>query len=1307
MKFIIRFFSLLFLAATLFSQDVSAQYWELVTSVPTGFRNSYWLDVYFLPSNPQYGWISGYNGHVLRTQDSGKTWHGSTVPYPSGATGNLESVHFVNKDIGYASGGSRTGLYKSVDGGASWQYITPNRAGDLWGTYFLNADTGVVLGGHCGLQEFFYTDNGGFTWSRDTMALPSTALTDAILYEDGIGYASGSGYIFRTANFGKKWEIFKTTGTTVWQEEIAVKGASILVPTSGTTCQGNRFSGGMRFYDGSQWRTVDNATAMFGTFLIDNTTGWACGDNRAIYYTSDAGRLWELRNCGATGNLDDIWFINPTTGWAVGGSTDERTGNIFKYVPAKRLLSKSSVDLGTACNVIFDTTWIINKSILPTTAQASLTGDPDFKIVAPITNLITISACDSVRVITRLASSTPGVKSTTLNVIFPQFSNQLFTVGITGQIKLQKAKPVTTLITVPNAHLGRKTDFNVLFENQGIDPATIGSIGRMDGSGEIKLEPVSLPVNLPPLASGGNAVPVKFSVTPTDTGWIEARFGVLFSEPCRLDTIITVRVYGVSPIISAPKSRSFSTACAPERYDTIPVQNTGNAPLIISAANITGSSYFSFHGWADGSSAASRTIQPNETDSLVVLFKALSADPAQATLSLVNNDSTKTEGNKNPFNIELKASFLRPQVSALKEIDLGRLCVREDKDTTFFIRNTGDIDATIADISLSAVNFTINAAQKIIPAKDSVAVRIIFKPQTSGIIQDSIIVISEPCGDRTVILLKGTSIETKLTFDPPEIFKTIRTGNKVTEQITVTSTGTTSAIITGIRLDPARTDMRLVQVSSSYPVVLQPGGSLQFAVEFDASVDTTYDGRIVIETAPDCHSFFQMKFYIPSITTRLNFSKSILSFTDELCIPDSSYDTISLKNEVEYPVNITAMEVSSDNYTIVSPTTSAFELQPNEAKEIIVRYSFKNFSSSDVLKITTDEPGNSTREFPLQVQMLETIRPQMTFKNLDLGRLRLDSVASGFVEIFNSTKYTQTITGIEGSAGQTGFTISLPQLPATVMPGITLQIPVQFTAQHIDTAQIFLKIASEILCSDTSSVEVIARVPDVPYPFTISVDHYFSVPPDTLDIPVVIENSFDEANVNAITVKIRFNEELAYPLEVLSNTRQPLPFAFENDMLVVTFDRNSFANMPLGQKGELFTMRLLTMPKKPFSTEIDIDTVIVESRYRTVPVLKDGSVTVEFCGPMAGFTLLPDFGLSLTANGGNSLRCEISATGEQNITFELIDIFGNTRLIKTGDFSQGNSIVEIPTAEIPSGTYFLKAQSSTGAFERLKVTIVK
>jgi photosystem II stability/assembly factor-like uncharacterized protein len=326
--FHIRFLFIVAIALLAALSQVKSQWEDVTNRIPRAFQGNYWLDVFFLPSNPQYGWICGFNGMILRTTDGGKTWQGNTISDAN----QLESIHFADSLTGYTSGTYRYNpylfhmgvIYKTTDGGATWSDVSDKLTEDLWGCYFLTPDIGMVVGGGCGTehQYFFRTQDGGETWNLFEDSVPNTGLSDVIIFEkNGLGFASSSGKIWRTLDGGFNWEIFSQSGDNDWQEEITYYDRSFLVPYS-DSCEGSFEKGGMRFSIdyGKTWRDYRTNYPMFGTFLLNKYEGWACGQRGALYYTPNGGIDWVMRKCGIedTISLDDIWFINDSTGWIVG-----------------------------------------------------------------------------------------------------------------------------------------------------------------------------------------------------------------------------------------------------------------------------------------------------------------------------------------------------------------------------------------------------------------------------------------------------------------------------------------------------------------------------------------------------------------------------------------------------------------------------------------------------------------------------------------------------------------------------------------------------------------------------------------------------------------------------------------------------------------------------------------------------------------------------------------------------------------------------------------------------------------------------
>lgn len=152
-----------------------------------------------------------------------------------------------------------------------WTIINPSPTTEyLWGTHFLNQDTGFVCGQY---GTIFRTTNGGDTWEEnDTLTY---GVFKAITFvNSNKGFVVGTGDIARTDDCGKSWYS---------------QGPYVL----------------------SDYHNI---------FFLDETYGWVVGDYNTILRTQDGGDSWQLlsHSYWSDNYYYDVKFISPDIGYISG-----------------------------------------------------------------------------------------------------------------------------------------------------------------------------------------------------------------------------------------------------------------------------------------------------------------------------------------------------------------------------------------------------------------------------------------------------------------------------------------------------------------------------------------------------------------------------------------------------------------------------------------------------------------------------------------------------------------------------------------------------------------------------------------------------------------------------------------------------------------------------------------------------------------------------------------------------------------------------------------------------------------------------
>ncbi|MCS7176296.1 MAG: choice-of-anchor D domain-containing protein [Candidatus Kapabacteria bacterium] len=903
---------------------VTAQQWHKVTSIPAPYSSNYWLDVFFLPSNPQYGWVCGFNGMVIRTTNGGQSWQGTRIP----GANQLESIHFVNPSVGYTSGPD--GIWCTTDGGTTWTEVTPDSAFALWGCYALSPTLVMVIGGGCGStpQRFFRSTDGGATWSFFTGTEPNSGLTDLLLYSDGTGYAVSSGRLWRTTDGGQSWAVFASSGSAVWQEEITRIGNSFLLPFAGITCSGQGNAGGMRFSTdgGTTWREFSTGRPMFGAFLLNATTGWACGYNGAAYYTSDGGQTWQLRNCGidTTLHLDDIWFVNDTLGWVVGQG-------VWRYGPPERRFERDTLIFPDVCipGSVERVVRLENRSFTQSSVTLSITGaDASAFRLGNFPPNAVLASCSWTPIPLQFEPTRAGVHRAQLVATFADGTvRRLELVGIGRQ---RDGFPERDTLVVAAAPCGVRTTVQLPWRSR--DSAAIVRIDWIGGDPNIR------PESPPPLPIPRQGATLSFSILPTDTGWTEARFRVRL-QPCTHDTTIVVRAYGISPILTAPTVRTYPLRCQLSQVDSIPIANTGNDTLHIPRLWIEQSpaGTITVLGWSSGRSFPIR-IPPRRADTLLLLIQPSAEGPFTATVWLENNDSTKARGQKNPFRIELGGEARRTAVvSQLQSYDFGRVCVGTSREIRLRLENRGTLTAFLSQPRIAppfAAELEDRRNPPLILGMDSVGLRIRFSPAWEGSFADTVLITATPCGERIAIAVRGEGIRAAGQFLAGRLQRQIPAAKADTLRTPLAAVGSAHLRLDRYRWDPpAPSWLRILEPPVGTWV--QSGTQQEIALQL-LPTDTAarYSGTLCVESDAECPTTTCIPVEIVRPRSRLRVELGTSPEWRRLCIPLDTVVTLLWIGDTDPHLPETLGLVRS---VWIEPPTPAFELTGLPPLPFVVR----------------------------------------------------------------------------------------------------------------------------------------------------------------------------------------------------------------------------------------------------------------------------------------------------------------------------------------------------------------------------------
>jgi photosystem II stability/assembly factor-like uncharacterized protein len=268
--------------------------------------------------------VAGALDGVYRTKDGGDSWE-RLSPANSTEIKNVESIAVDPKDPNTVYAGTWHLAWKTSDGGANWQHINKGMIddSDVFSVIVDHENPSVVFASAC--SGIYKSETGGNLFAK-IQGIPFSARRTRVLKQDPTNentvYAGTTEGLWKTVDLGKVWK-------RVSSPDVVVNDVMIDPRDSNRVLLATDRSGVMASTDGaSKWSTSNKGYAhrYVSAILADNKDAstlyvGVVNDREygGVFYSKDAGKNW-LQKAAGLGGKDVFALKQAPSGMLVAGT---------------------------------------------------------------------------------------------------------------------------------------------------------------------------------------------------------------------------------------------------------------------------------------------------------------------------------------------------------------------------------------------------------------------------------------------------------------------------------------------------------------------------------------------------------------------------------------------------------------------------------------------------------------------------------------------------------------------------------------------------------------------------------------------------------------------------------------------------------------------------------------------------------------------------------------------------------------------------------------------------------------------------